>query len=57
MNLANLERTKPTNSTAIVRLWGSYDDEKHIEDPYYGGIVSFGSADKRMTLTGSLGWF
>lgn len=35
MNLANLERTKPTDSTAIVRLWGSYDDGKPIEDPYY----------------------
>lgn len=40
MNLANLERIKPTDSTAIVKLWGVYDDGKPIEDPYYGGVVS-----------------
>jgi low molecular weight phosphotyrosine protein phosphatase len=40
-NLANLERMKPADATAIVRFWGSYDDGKSIEDPYYGGIVCF----------------
>lgn len=38
-NLANLERMKPNNATATVRLWGSYDDGNSINDPYYGGIV------------------
>ncbi|GJJ09540.1 hypothetical protein Clacol_003763 [Clathrus columnatus] len=41
MNLSNLNRIKPANATAIVRLWGDYDDEKPIEDPYYGGIDGF----------------
>lgn len=38
-NLRNLERMKPKDSTALVRLWGSYDDNKAIADPYYGGMV------------------
>lgn len=28
------------DSTAVVNLWGAYDDGKSIEDPYYGGVVS-----------------
>lgn len=40
-NLANLERIKPKDTTAVVRLWGSYDDGKSIDDPYYGGIDGF----------------
>ncbi|KIJ45665.1 hypothetical protein M422DRAFT_227384 [Sphaerobolus stellatus SS14] len=40
-NLSNLERIKPKNSSAVVRLWGSYDDGKAIQDPYYGGIDGF----------------
>ncbi|PPQ63009.1 hypothetical protein CVT24_006115 [Panaeolus cyanescens] len=40
-NLRNLERVKPTNTTAEVRLWGSYLDKKPIPDPYYGGIDGF----------------
>ncbi|KZW01996.1 LMWPc-domain-containing protein [Exidia glandulosa HHB12029] len=40
-NLANLERVKPTNATATVRLFGSYDDGKEIRDPYYGGMSGF----------------
>ncbi|KAF8499446.1 phosphotyrosine protein phosphatase I superfamily [Gautieria morchelliformis] len=43
-NLANLERMKPADATATVRLWGSYDDGKSIEDPYYGGIDGFEKA-------------
>ncbi|KAF7985317.1 hypothetical protein HWV62_6501 [Athelia sp. TMB] len=34
-NLRNLERIKPDNCTADVRLWGSYLDNKPISDPYY----------------------
>lgn len=39
-NLANLERIKPKDGKAVVRLFGSYEDGKEIRDPYYGGIVS-----------------
>ena len=39
-NLRDLNRTKPRDATAEVRLWGSYLDNKPIEDPYYGGLVS-----------------
>jgi len=39
-NLRDLERIKPLNATAEVRLWGSYLDHKPIPDPYYGGTVS-----------------
>ena len=38
-NLANLERVKPRDSIAVVRLFGSWDDGKEIRDPYYGGLV------------------
>ncbi|CAA7258620.1 unnamed protein product [Cyclocybe aegerita] len=40
-NLRNLTRIKPSNTTAEVRLWGSYLDNKPIPDPYYGGIDGF----------------
>lgn len=40
-NLRNLERIKPADSTATVRLWGSYVDDKAIADPYYGGLNGF----------------
>ncbi|KZT30701.1 LMWPc-domain-containing protein [Neolentinus lepideus HHB14362 ss-1] len=40
-NLRNLERIKPRDSKAVVRLWGSYLDNKPIQDPYYGGISGF----------------
>ncbi|KAF9462085.1 phosphotyrosine protein phosphatase I superfamily [Collybia nuda] len=40
-NLQDLLRQKPDNSTAEVRLWGSYLDHKPIPDPYYGGINGF----------------
>ena len=38
-NLYHLERMKPNDSTATIKLWGSYSDGKAIEDPYYGGKV------------------
>lgn len=38
-NFRNLDRMKPRDSTAVVRLWGSYVDDRQIEDPYYGGMV------------------
>lgn len=40
-NLANLERIKPRNSKAVVKLFGAYDDDKSIQDPYYGGMNGF----------------
>ena len=40
-NLENLLRIKPSDSTAEVKLWGSYLDGKPIADPYYGSIVSW----------------
>ena len=39
-NLRNLQRMKPRDATAEVRLWGSYLDGEAIPDPYYGGMVS-----------------
>ena len=40
-NLLQLNLIKPLNTTAEVRLWGSYDDNKPIPDPYYGRMVRF----------------
>lgn len=40
-NLRALERMKPKDATAEVRLWGSYADNKAIADPYYGGMNGF----------------
>jgi len=40
-NLRQLNQIKPSNTTAEVRLWGSYDDNKPIPDPYYGGMSDF----------------
>ncbi len=42
-NLANANRIKPSNSKAIVCLFGDFDPkgEKIIEDPYYGGDDGF----------------
>ena len=39
-NLRALERMKPKDATADVRLWGAFADNKAIADPYYGGMVS-----------------
>lgn len=38
-NLRSLEQKKPRGATAEIRLWGSYLDDKPIQDPYYGGTV------------------
>ncbi|KII93789.1 hypothetical protein PLICRDRAFT_49806 [Plicaturopsis crispa FD-325 SS-3] len=40
-NLRSLEKMKPKNCTAVVKLWGSYLDNKPIPDPYYGGLNGF----------------
>jgi len=40
-NLDSLLRMKPSDSTAEVKLWGSYLDDKPIADPYYGSIKGF----------------
>ncbi|KAI0076236.1 phosphotyrosine protein phosphatase [Panus rudis PR-1116 ss-1] len=40
-NLRNLNRMKPRDATAEVRLFGSYVDNQQIPDPYYGGINGF----------------
>ncbi|KAG6836381.1 hypothetical protein H0H93_008681, partial [Arthromyces matolae] len=40
-NLRQLLRVKPEDSTAHIRLWGSYLDNKPIPDPYYGGNDGF----------------
>ncbi|KAJ6509390.1 phosphotyrosine protein phosphatase [Mycena vitilis] len=37
----NRARAKATNSTAVIRLWGSYGDNQIIPDPYYGGADGF----------------
>jgi len=41
-NLRELMRKKPSNSTADIRLWGAYLDNKSIPDPYYGAKVGDG---------------
>ncbi|KAH9897989.1 phosphotyrosine protein phosphatase [Cubamyces lactineus] len=40
-NLRNLNRVKPRDAKAEVRLWGSYLDNAPIPDPYYGGMDGF----------------
>ncbi|KIY70152.1 phosphotyrosine protein phosphatase [Cylindrobasidium torrendii FP15055 ss-10] len=40
-NLRNLQSIAPKNSSAEVRLWGSYLDDKPIPDPYYGSSGGF----------------
>ncbi|KAI0094785.1 phosphotyrosine protein phosphatase [Irpex rosettiformis] len=40
-NLRNLERIRPASSKAVLKLWGSYVDNRSIPDPYYGGINGF----------------
>ncbi|CDO73200.1 hypothetical protein BN946_scf185007.g255 [Trametes cinnabarina] len=40
-NLRALNRMKPRDATAEVRLWGSYLDNEPIADPYYGGMKDF----------------
>lgn len=48
-NLRDLERIKPSNATAEVRLWGSYLDDKPIPDPYYGGTDGFENVFQQVT--------
>jgi len=40
-NLTNLQRMAPKGSKAKVTLFGSFDDGKPIQDPYYGGMGGF----------------
>ncbi|KAF9778208.1 phosphotyrosine protein phosphatase [Thelephora terrestris] len=40
-NLANLKRIQPENSKAEVRLFGSYDDNEPIADPYGGEMSEY----------------
>lgn len=40
-NLSNLERMKPADATAEVRLFSYWDDKNVIADPYYGGQDGF----------------
>ncbi|KAI0068310.1 phosphotyrosine protein phosphatases I [Artomyces pyxidatus] len=40
-NLRNLLHMQPSDSTAQVKLWGSYADGKPINDPYYGSNKDF----------------
>ncbi|KAL5495400.1 STP1 [Sanghuangporus weigelae] len=42
-NLSHLKSRAPKGHKAVVRLWGSYLDDKAIEDPYYGGLNGFES--------------
>jgi len=41
MNLENLKRMAPKSSKAKIALFGSFDDNQPIQDPYYGGIRGF----------------
>lgn len=52
-NLRALERHvgRREGSKAVVRLWGSYlPDNKPIQDPYYGGLVSHFLVSRECTL-------
>jgi len=40
-NLGTLQRMAPEDSTATIALFGSFDDNKSIADPYYGNINGF----------------
>lgn len=42
-NISDIERKKPKDSQAIIKLLGSYDPENilEIEDPYYGDADGF----------------
>ncbi|KAF7320378.1 Phosphotyrosine protein phosphatase [Mycena kentingensis (nom. inval.)] len=48
-NLRDIERAKPKDSTAVVRLWGSYLDGRPIPDPWYGGTSGFELTFKQCT--------
>jgi len=40
-NLGTLQRMAPEKSTATIALFGSFEDNKPITDPYYGNISGF----------------
>ncbi|KAJ7225668.1 phosphotyrosine protein phosphatase I superfamily [Mycena pura] len=48
-NLRDIKRVMPPNTTADIRLWGSYLDGKSIPDPWYGGIGGFESTFQQCT--------
>ncbi|KAJ7492764.1 phosphotyrosine protein phosphatase I superfamily, partial [Mycena latifolia] len=48
-NLRDLKRIMPDDSTAEIRLWGSYLDGKSIPDPWYGGLSGFESTFQQCT--------
>ncbi|KAJ7932549.1 phosphotyrosine protein phosphatase I superfamily [Mycena leptocephala] len=48
-NLRDIKRVMPANSTADIRLWGSYSDGKSIPDPWYGGLSGFESTFQQCT--------
>jgi len=48
-NLRDIKRVMPANSTADIRLWGSYSDGKVIPDPWYGGLSGFESTFQQCT--------
>ncbi|KAJ7487443.1 phosphotyrosine protein phosphatase I superfamily [Mycena galericulata] len=48
-NLRDIKRVMPENSTADIRLWGSYLDGKSIPDPWYGGLSGFESTYEQCT--------
>ncbi|QRV86243.1 phosphotyrosine protein phosphatase [Ceratobasidium sp. AG-Ba] len=43
-NLSNLKSMAPQDATATIALFGSFEDNKPIADPYYGGINGFEKA-------------
>ncbi|KAJ6604497.1 low molecular weight phosphotyrosine protein phosphatase [Mycena vulgaris] len=48
-NLRDIKRVMPDNSTAEIRLWGSYLDGKSIPDPWYGSLSGFESTFQQCT--------
>jgi len=48
-NLRDIKRVMSSNSTADIRLWGSYLDGKSIPDPWYGGLSGFESTYQQCT--------
>ncbi|KAJ7293433.1 phosphotyrosine protein phosphatase I superfamily [Mycena rebaudengoi] len=48
-NLRDIKRVMPNNSTAQIRLWGSYSDGKSIPDPWYGSQSGFESTFQQCT--------
>ncbi|KAJ6519676.1 hypothetical protein C8R45DRAFT_30814 [Mycena sanguinolenta] len=48
-NLRDIKRVMPANSTADIRLWGSYLDGKSIPDPWYGSLSGFESTYQQCT--------